>query len=98
MVSDKSFYNLKGKSVKRKIDLADIKAVTVGTYGHEFILHIKNDYDYRFESSKRDVILFYIIDNLSKKIGGKIPYYQKDDISLYNYSTTKADHKKGLDR
>lgn len=40
MISDKSFYNLKGKSVKRKIDLDKIKSITVGKYGQEYILHI----------------------------------------------------------
>mmetsp|Transcript_7647 Transcript_7647/g.682 ORF Transcript_7647/g.682 Transcript_7647/m.682 type:complete len:92 (+) Transcript_7647:213-488(+) len=91
MVSDKCFYNLKGKTVKRKIDLATIKGITVGKFGYEFILHIKDEYDYRYESEKRDKILYHIINAVCKKSGKKIPFYMKNDMCLFNYSTTKAD-------
>lgn len=54
LISDKSFYNLEKKTIKRKIDLSAIKAITVGAYGYEFIIHITGENDYRFESQKRE--------------------------------------------
>jgi len=50
MITNRAFYNLKGKTIKRKIDLSAIKAITVGRFGKEFILHICDEYDYRYES------------------------------------------------
>lgn len=61
MLTDKSVYNLKGKSVKRKIDLKRIKSIIIGKYGGEFVFHIDGEYDYRFESEKREKLLYHII-------------------------------------
>lgn len=57
MISDKCFYNLKGKQVKRKIDLSSIKGITIGMYGNEFVIHVNGENDYRYESTKRDQIV-----------------------------------------
>lgn len=35
-------------AIKRKIDIEKIKAVTVSKIGTEFIIHVPEEYDYRF--------------------------------------------------
>lgn len=58
MITTRSFYNLKGTDIKRKIDQRKIKGITVGTLGGEFVVHVPEEYDYRYASSeKRDRIL-----------------------------------------
>lgn len=53
MITSKSFYNLKGKSIKRKIELRKIKGITVGSFGSEFVVHVPEEYDYRYASQER---------------------------------------------
>lgn len=36
--------------IKRKIPLEKIRAITVGRIGTEFVLHIPEEYDYRYAS------------------------------------------------
>lgn len=61
MITNRAFWNLKDKSLKRKIDLRKIKGITVGSFGSEFLLHVPDEYDYRFASvDKRDKILLVL--------------------------------------
>ena len=48
--------------IKRKISLKLIQAITVSRFGSEFIIHIPEQYDYRFSSEKFSKLdyLFYI--------------------------------------
>lgn len=39
--------------MKRKIDLKKLKGITVGTLGSEFVLHVPEEYDYRYSSPER---------------------------------------------
>jgi len=52
-VTTKAVYNLKGSSSKRRIDVKKIKAITVGTLGTEFVLHVPDEYDYRYSHSDK---------------------------------------------
>ena len=38
--------------IKRKIELDAIKGVTVGVPGNEFIIHVPDEYDYRYTSAE----------------------------------------------
>jgi len=53
LITNKAIYNLKGNSMKRKIDLKKLKGITVGTLGSEFVLHVPEEYDYRYSSPER---------------------------------------------
>jgi len=58
LVTNKAVYNLKGTASKRRIDVRKIKAITVGSLGTEFVLHVPDEYDYRYSSTdKRHKIL-----------------------------------------
>jgi hypothetical protein len=48
LVSTNAIYNLKGKNsykVNRRIRLSDIGAVTNSETGHEFVVHVPEEYD-----------------------------------------------------
>ena len=47
--------------VKRKIDIAKLSGITVSDMSSEFIIHINEEYDYRYScNSRRDQILLMI--------------------------------------
>jgi len=39
-----------GVSVKRRIAMREIAGVTVSKLGSEFVIHVPDEYDYRFSS------------------------------------------------
>ncbi len=62
LITTKSLFNLKGTcnyykdsfnsllAIKRKIPLSRIKAITISSVGTEFVLHVPEEYDYRYSS------------------------------------------------
>ena len=58
LISTEAVYNISGKSVKRKIILSKLHAVTISRTSYEFVLHVPDEYDYRFRSVEhRDLII-----------------------------------------
>lgn len=59
MVTTGHVFNFKKNSVKRKINLEDIVAVTVSNASSEFVFHIPSEYDYRYasDSRRKDILL-----------------------------------------
>lgn len=54
LITDKYIYNLKKKSLKRRINLLSVGATTISESkeSQEFVIHVPSEYDYRY-SSKR---------------------------------------------
>lgn len=54
VITDKSLYNIKKKTVKRKILIANIKALIVSTndQSKELVLHIPSEYDYHYATPR----------------------------------------------
>lgn len=101
MVTLKGVYNMKGDSklweysaIRRKIDIEKIKAITVSRIGTEFVLHVPDEYDYRYASEKRDKIIYCILKASGLITKEKMPIYTKDELSLVNVVNTKEDKKK----
>ncbi len=58
MITTKGVYNLSKTSLKRKILSTKIKGITFSKEGKEFVLHVPDEYDYRYLSyDRRDDIL-----------------------------------------
>lgn len=50
------------KKVKRSIDLVNLAGISLSIESHEFVIHVLNDYDYRFSSEKyRETVLYYAV-------------------------------------
>lgn len=99
LISSKALLNLKGTSVKRKIPLSRIKAITISSVGTEFVLHVPEEYDYRYSSyDKRNKIIQVLLKCYCELLKMKMPVYFKEDVSLYNFATTKSDKKKHISR
>lgn len=55
VVTLNAIYNLKRSAIQRRIPFEKLEAVSLSTMSSEFVLHVKDEYDYRFLSyDKRD--------------------------------------------
>jgi len=63
----------------------------------EFILHVKNDYDYRFVSDQYLEIKEAVKYFFNKATGKNLPIYKVQNSKLKEYETTKKDLKNGKD-
>lgn len=54
LITTKNLYNLKNKDLKRRISLCNVAATTVSedTKSGEFVIHVPDEYDYRYTSEK----------------------------------------------
>ena len=76
VVTDNAIYNIKRKSVQRRIPIEKLEAMTMSTMSSEFILHIKEEYDYRLLSyERRQEITEVILDVICnyKKLSTSFP-------------------------
>jgi len=59
LLTDKAIYNLLPSAYgkcKRRISLESVTSVTASSISDEFVLHVPEEYDYRFKSPKKDQI------------------------------------------
>lgn len=54
ILTTKHIYNLKNLKIRRKIPITDVKAIIKSKTLDQFVLHIPNDYDFRFELENKD--------------------------------------------
>ena len=97
LLTNQNLFNIKRAEVQRRIALASVKAVTKSTVNGnaQFIVHIKNEYDYMFESEFRKEIFealkwaYWMIHQTN------MPVYGVSD-RLKDYATTKKDISNGI--
>lgn len=88
LITDKALYNLLPSSYgrcRRRIDLKKIVGVTASCTGHEFVVHVPIEYDYRFKSPDKDLLLD-VLSNVYAQIEGNanrhlIRYTPDQDLS-----------------
>ena len=49
VITNKALYNLKKKSLKRRIDLSIVQGITLSSISHEFVIHGSDEYDYHYD-------------------------------------------------
>ena len=88
-----------GLTIKRRISYKDIAGITMSKLGHEFVVHVPSEYDYRFESpDKREEIISITIRQYQVEKRGQLAFWFVDDLSLAKYQTTKMDKKNGISK
>ena len=73
LLTNKAVYNLLPSAYgkcKRRISLESIASVTASSISDEFVLHVPEEYDYRFKSAKKDRVCELIV-RLFKKLWEK---------------------------
>ena len=87
MVTNKSMYNIKYKTIQRELRFKDITGMTksLSEGGREFVVHIKDQYDYRYSGSDeahRDNIFKFMKENYHKVRGKNLIIYGVNDTNL----------------
>lgn len=99
MLSNKYLYNIKDNAtVQRKIGVADIKCVTkcIVLKSNDFIIHIRKQYDYQYDSDKREEIfeaIKYVYWMMNK---ANVPVYGIDG-KIDKFATIKKDISNGFE-
>jgi hypothetical protein len=98
LLTNDCLYNIKKNSVQRRINVNGIKAVTKSTQAgnQQFIVHIKSEYDYVFESDQIQEIFeaVKLVFWQNNKIN--LPVYGVPD-RLMDYATSKKDITNGVE-
>lgn len=94
LLSTKKLCNVKKQDFKREIKIYDIEALTKSTeQGNlEFIVHIKDAYDYRFICEQRDELFEQIKAVFFQTMNANLPIYKVNG-KLKEYTTNKKDVK-----
>ena len=91
--------NVRGHEFQRRIQLCKMKALSKSTEpgNLEFIVHVKDEYDYRFVCYKRDDLFEQLKACFFNLMNKNLPIYGVP-AKLKEYSTSKKDIKNGCER
>lgn len=99
MISTRAVYGLSKKSLKRRIPVNKVAGLTVSKMGTEFVLHVPDEYDYRYSSVDcRETVLEMICHAYCDTTKQKLLFFFRDELSLETFCTTKGDKKKAVSR
>lgn len=96
-LTDSSILNFEGTKLKRRIFINRIYALTLSRSQNEFIVHITDDYDYRYSPKERRNNILEVLNPLWTFLKGmkmRLPVYTVEDSEMQNYMTTKELFKK----
>lgn len=95
LLTNKSIYNLKGKIIKRRIDIRSLKAITISNLTDEFVVHgSKYEYDYHYLSSRRKKIIELVAKFFYLENNKEILLFEVGMKNLSHVVTTKNEKKK----
>lgn len=92
-----AIYNIRKTSVQRRIPLEKLEALSLSTLSSEFVLHVRDSYDYRMSSFERrkeivEILAFLYIH--VRKLATVLPIYYVETINLHKIMTTNSHLKK----
>ena len=92
LLTNFNLFNIKEDQVKRKIPLLSIQAITKSKLVEnlQFVIHVKNEYDYMYESISRKEIFNAIKYAFFQLVNMNIPVFGVPD-NLKEYHTSKKD-------
>ena len=96
ILTENAIYNIKKNKVKRRIPYEKLDAITISTTSSEFVLHVNDEYDYRYLSYERrpEIIetILYILCNV-RSLCTAFKMYEVELINLNSVMTTQANFK-----
>ena len=95
ILTDKALYNMKKKSLRRKITYTDIRGITYSKLTYEFVIHGNDDeYDYQYIHQDRNLIICFIAIFYQALAFKPIQICEVEEKTLKNYVTQKKEKKK----
>ena len=95
IITDQAIYNLKGKILRRKIEIKNLKGITISKISDQFVIHGNQDeYDYLFDSQKRIKIIELLQTLFQSKTHKNLIFCIKNEKDLNKYVVTKKERAK----
>ena len=94
LITDKAVYNLMPndfKKCKRRIKLENIGSISVSQTSDEFVVHVPEEYDYRFKSSKKIAIADCIARVVSQRFDKRVKKINRAQETLKGIAMTKKE-------
>jgi hypothetical protein len=91
--------NIKGKGFQRSIRVQTIRALSRSTVKNDFdfIVHVKDEYDYRFICEDRELLFTHLKAVYFNKMNKNLPIFNVPE-GLSKYATSKKDCKNNIER
>lgn len=92
VITDQAVYNFKHKSYssfKRRIPITSLAQVYRNDSSNEFVLHVHDDYDYRFESQRREEVVAVLASLHDALTGFKLAAVAMDACHIDSVLVTK---------
>ena len=95
LLTDKSIYNLKKTSLKRRIDYKTVMGISLAKQSNEFVIHCEDiDYDYHYISPRKKMIIEIIAKNYQIIKEEELKLYEIKAKTLGAFVTTKKEKEK----
>lgn len=100
LITNEKVYNIKKTKIKRSIPINNLSGITKNLQGskREFTLHVNSEYDYRFQSDKRDEIIGILKTAYAERNGINLPIFGVPRSNLLEFTTTEKDKNRGTSR
>lgn len=92
VVTDSAIYNVKKKSVQRRVPIEKLEALSLSTMSSEFVLHVKGEYDYRLLSYERRKEIVEAILNVICNVKQLTTAFQVYYVPMINLNTVMTTH------
>jgi hypothetical protein len=99
LLTTEKIYNIKKKYIQRSINIKYVQAFTKNKDQKdlEFVVHVKNEYDYQFICPARDELITSMKAVYFMKLNKNLPIYEYPD-ALKKIATSKKEASAGQDR
>lgn len=95
IITHLALYNIKKKVIKRRIELRNIKGITVSTLTDEFVIHgLNSEYDYLYVSTRRYLLLQILLKAYKDIMKSQFEFCEVNGKSLKYFVTTKKEKYK----
>ena len=98
LITTSAVYNLKNKTLKRRILIKHLLGVTMSAVNDAFVLHVNGDYDYRYDSPAKKSIYALIKAVYADMTKLVLPIYMITKIDLREYTFMTNSLKKTVKR
>lgn len=101
VLTDSSILNFESTKLKRRIPIAKITSLTLSRSENELVIHVADDYDYRYSPQGKMPMILEVLNPLwtfIKEMKMRLPIYYADDSEIQNFTTTKDHLKKKISK
>ena len=95
ILTNEALYNMKNKSLKRRLPYNDILGITFSNTSNEFVIHGNNSqYDYQYNSQDKNLIISIIIFFYDVQTNEPLKLCEVSEKTLKNFVTGKKEKQK----